>query len=267
MNNLNELSEMIQEFLEQADVKTWRRLKNTAKEMEGNAYLDALLYQGKHHVVFQGNVAIFEYLNCLAIDAHSTEEEIASMESIVRRISDGYLEPLGSGITADTVDRLMGLVDQRFGLSDLFFAERPISILILPHSHKSCSSECNTRIYDNHTLVCDIFMYHMGKSGFYPESIFLHEIGHVVHTHITGQPAKLPEGFMEMFTALFDNKGKALLNESMEREYFADCFAMAALVEANMDEFDSYTVVPKTSRLKMLDYMMGLFQQYRAQIK
>lgn len=73
-----------------------------------------------------------------------------------------------------------------------------------------------------------------------PQSILLHELGHMVNLILTGDVGKLPEDFAVITSLLNLN-----INKNDQNEFFAHCFAMSLLSETELVPFDPFPMVCK----------------------
>ena len=82
-----------------------------------------------------------------------------------------------------------------------------------------------------------------------PQSILLHEIGHMINLALTGTMEVQPDDFQVVSALLHLN-----LNGVDCKEFFAHCFAMSLLIEPELNSADPFTMVPKTDKKVFRSY-------------
>ena len=92
-------------------------------------------------------------------------------------------------------------------------------------------------------LSVDIFLpYILRDKIATPESIFLHELGHVVNVRLTGDVTQAPPAFLDFGEPFFP--GLSTKHRSISGELFAHCFAMGVFSRhPELREFDPFTEV------------------------
>ena len=82
-----------------------------------------------------------------------------------------------------------------------------------------------------------------------PQSILLHEIGHMMNLALTGAMEVQPDDFQVV---------SALLHLNLDgvdcKEFFAHCFAMSLLIEPELNSADPFTMVSKTDKKAFRSY-------------
>ena len=76
-----------------------------------------------------------------------------------------------------------------------------------------------------------------------PQSILLHEIGHIINLALTGTMAVQPDDFQVVSALLHLN-----LDDVNNKEFFAHCFAMSLLSEPELISADPFTAVSKIDK-------------------
>ena len=76
-----------------------------------------------------------------------------------------------------------------------------------------------------------------------PQSILLHEIGHMINLALTGTMEVQPDDFQVVSALLHLN-----LDGVDNKEFFAHCFAMSLLVEPELNSADPFTMFPKRTK-------------------
>lgn len=76
-----------------------------------------------------------------------------------------------------------------------------------------------------------------------PQSILLHEIGHMINLALTGAMEVQPDDFQVVSALLHLN-----LDGVDNKEFFAHCFSMSLLIEPELNSADPFTMVPKKDK-------------------
>ena len=82
-----------------------------------------------------------------------------------------------------------------------------------------------------------------------PQSILLHEIGHIINLALTSTMEVQPDDFQVVSALLHLD-----LNGVDRKEFFAHCFAMSLLIEPELISTDPFTMVPKTDKTIFRSY-------------
>ena len=117
-------------------------------------------------------------------------------------------------------------------------------LVFLPDcGHQTYDAFCRPYVFDNRAVVCDIFLpYILRDKLATPESIFLHELGHVLNVRLTGDIAQAPPAFLDFGEPFFP--GLSTKHRSISGELFAHSFTMGVFSRhPELREFDPFTEV------------------------
>ena len=117
-------------------------------------------------------------------------------------------------------------------------------LVFLPDcGHRTYDAFCISYLLDNDTVACDIFLPHILRDkNSTPESMFLHESGHILNVRPTGDLTLAPPAFLEFGELFFP--GLSDRHRSVSWELFAHCFAMGVFSRhPELRELDPFIMV------------------------
>lgn len=188
------------------------------------------------------------------------KENIICLSEIINTIQTNMLEPQKPQISGEMIDSLMNLADSRFQFIEKVLKSSILEILLLDHSHVELGSFYSASFYSDGQVIDRIIMTCLRHEIDCPhEFIFLHELGHVLHTRITKLPMTPPDSFKVVQKKMFPES----LDYPKEKvaEIFADCFAIATLVGSELSQYNPYTFIEKEDNIFILAYMWELIQR------
>lgn len=128
--------------------------------------------------------------------------------------------------------RIIELLDHIYNLGYMHLINRPkqgrqLTILRIPHRHIKYNSIFGE---DANMVMC--CPKHPDREGS-PEEIFIHELGHSFHSHLTNRKLDIPESFMPIFRHWFyaDKIPNGEEGQIIRRDIFADCFSAAVCMK------------------------------------
>lgn len=131
-----------------------------------------------------------------------------------------------SQIDLPTIRRVLAVVDDLFSFSQKL---HPISLSMVDAEMDGCNGE-SIALFGDDGCCGAIFLYRMWNdfgSKVTPATVLLHELGHQLHFHLTGELRKLPESFYAFLRQLDADDTNA--SEEDLLEVFADTFLLAVI--------------------------------------
>lgn len=134
-------------------------------------------------------------------------------------------------------------------------------LVFLPDcGHRTYDAFCIPYLLDNDAVTCDIFLPRIlrDKSST-PESMFLHELGHVLNVRLTGDLTLAPPAFLEFGEPFFP--GLSDRHRAVSGELFAHCFAMGVFSRhPELRELDPFTMVTVEDKQAFGQFMEALIR-------
>lgn len=192
--------------------------------------------------------AMFLYRNWIfSKDQLENARQIAALaEDLAHNYSDADKKP----ISTEAAETAMHVVERIYHFSDCIWREHHMLIFLLPAIHKTEDAFCRCYQKSNGKVQADVYLLVPHKDfSATPQSILLHEIGHMINLVLTGTVEKQPDDFEVVFALLHLN-----LDGIDKKEFFAHCFAMSLLIEPEFASADPFTMVPEMDK--------RLFQTY-----
>lgn len=134
-------------------------------------------------------------------------------------------------ISENQIRAVMQHLERQYRFCTKILANRPAYFLVLPNRHKSTNSQYYVDLALNIPNKEIILLLNIIEEGDQAEAIFLHELGHLLHTRLTGEQWVPPKSFDFLQQAMYN-----ALDDCPKREwceYFADSFAVAALQDSS----------------------------------
>lgn len=108
-------------------------------------------------------------------------------------------------------------------------------------------------------MYCSLYLLHIKKDcAASPEYVLFHELGHVLHTMLTGSYNAVPGSFFKMAEPMF--RGQSTTHRDSAPEFFADCFSMGVMQDSEWSKFDPYTQIYAEDKRLFERYMRGLMK-------
>lgn len=159
-----------------------------------------------------------------------------------------------SQIDLPTIRRVLVVVDDLFS-----FAQKlhPISISMVDAEMDGRNGESIAR-FGNDNCCGVIFLYRMWNDfdgRFTPAMVLLHELGHQLHIHLTGELRKLPESFYAFLRQLGADDTNA--SDADMLELFADTFLLAVIHKTK--EFgDPFPEISESTKKRCYSYIYNI---------
>ena len=257
-NNLFAVANVLEELL--FDTKGMALKNKFLQDIIGRlAMINFYARQKEVYVVHSANNAVLQYLLNYWIFKRTYKENAKCLTGIINTHSN-ILPPQKSIISESAIHELMKMIERRFGFCSKILADNPLEILLIEHAHATLNGIYTATLIEDDILEDKIIItYLRDKVNFPQEFIFLHELGHALHTRATGKLTTPPESFNLVLTRMFPKS----LNEpdTIKSELFADSFAMAALYGSELAHYNPYTEIYHNDNLLLVAYMFDLIQK------
>jgi len=162
----------------------------------------------------------------------SADEIIRGVKAFINRCSE-FSEPLSERISETEMKAVLKRA-QKLGILDVITQRKPLKIISLANTHYIHNSECGLTEQADAPSEAVLFVYHPREIDPCDRVfIFAHELGHAVHSSITGDVEIIPAGF-EAF-----NKSLGLqdaFDDDLIKEAFADVVAFSLITSEELKE-------------------------------
>lgn len=175
--------------------------------------------------IYDGTDAVLEYIRWFYATTPSVSLDDCT-DALYLHLEDKIRCSDGAQIDLPTIRRVLAIVDELFCFSQKL---RPISISIIDAEMDGRNGESIAAFGDDGCSGV-IFLYRMWNDfggRFTPAAVLLHELGHQLHFHLTGELYKLPQSFYSHLNSL--GADDSYLSEADLLEVFADTFLLAVI--------------------------------------
>ena len=177
-------------------------------------------------------------------------ENARQMAALAQEIEQQYTDTDKMPISTEDAEIVMRAAERVYRFSWHIWKEHHTLIFLLPATHKTEDSFCRCYQRADGRMQADIYMLVPHKDfSATPQSILIHEIGHMINLALTGTMEVQPDDFQVV---------SALLHLNLDgvdcKEFFAHCFAMSLLIEPELNSADPFTMVPKTDKKVFRSY-------------
>ena len=177
-------------------------------------------------------------------------ENARQMTVIAQEIEQHYSDTEKMPISLEAAETVMKTVERTYLFSRYIWNEHHTLIFLFPAIHKTEDSFCRCYQSADGKIQADIYLLVPHKDfSATPQSILLHEIGHIINLALTGTMEVQPDDFQVVSALLHLN-----LDGVDNKEFFAHCFAMSLLIEPELNSADPFTIVPKTDKKVFRSY-------------
>ncbi len=171
-------------------------------------------------------------------------ENARQMTAIAQEIEQHYFDTEEMSISMQAAETVMRAVERTYLFSRHIWKGHHTLIFLLPATHRTKDSFCRCYQRADGRMQADIYLLVPHKDfSATPQSILLHEIGHITNLALTGAMEVQPDDFQVVSALLHLN-----LDGVNSKEFFAHCFAMSLLMEPELISADPFTMVPKTDK-------------------
>ena len=177
-------------------------------------------------------------------------ENARQMAALVQEIEQQYTDTDKMPISTEDTETVMRVAERVYCFSRYIWKEHHTLIFLLPSTHKTEDSFCRCYQRADGRMQADIYLLVPHKDfSATPQSILLHEIGHMINLALTGTMEVQPDDFQVVSALLHLN------SDGVDcKEFFAHCFAMSLLIEPELNSADPFTMVPKTDKKVFRSY-------------
>lgn len=177
-------------------------------------------------------------------------ENARQMAAIAQELEQHYSDTEKMPISMEAAETVMRVVERTYLFSRHIWKEHHTLIFLLSATHKTEDSFCRCYQRADGRMQADIYLLVPHKDfSVTPQSILLHEIGHIINLALTGAIEVQPNDFQVV---------SALLHLNLDgvdcKELFAHCFAISLLMEPELTSDDPFTMVPKTDKTVFRSY-------------
>ena len=177
-------------------------------------------------------------------------ENARQMAALAQEIEQQYTDTDKMPISTEDAEIVMRAAERVYRFSWHIWKEHHTLIFLLPATHKTEDSFCRCYQRADGRMQADIYMLVPHKDfSATPQSILIHEVGHMINLALTGTMEVQPDDFQVVSALLHLN-----LNGVDSKEFFAHCFAMSLLIEPELISADPFTMVPKTDKTIFRSY-------------
>lgn len=175
--------------------------------------------------IYDGTDAVLEYTRWFYATTPSVSLDDCT-DALYLHLEDKISRSDGVQIDLPTVRRVLAMVDELFSFSQKL---HPISISIIDAEMDGRNGE-SIAVFGDDGCSGAIFLYRMWNDfggRFTPVAVLLHELGHQLHFHLTGELYKLPESFYGHLNSL--GADYSTLCGADLLEVFADTFLLVVI--------------------------------------
>lgn len=206
--------------------------------------------------VVEGNAACMMYLYRNWSFSRKAEENAAQLTALADDLIENYEDCEKGVLTADIATKTMQIADQVYNFSQRILKDQHLFIFLFQARHRKEDSFCRCMNMTDSSVAADIYMLIPHKDHeATPESMFLHELGHFVNVALTGDPEAPPEDFTLVMKLIGADKIECDVSE-----FFAHCFAMSLLIEAELLSADPFKTVPRNHKQMFRTYFENKIQ-------
>lgn len=177
-------------------------------------------------------------------------ENARQMTALAQEIEQQYTDTDKLPISTEDAEIVMRVAERVYRFSRHIWKGHHTLIFLLPATHKTEDSFCRCYQRADGRTQADIYLLVPHKDfSATPQSILLHEVGHMINLALTGTMEVQPDDFQVVSALLHLD-----LNGVDSKEFFAHCFAMSLLIEPELTSADPFTIVPKTDKTIFRSY-------------
>ncbi len=256
--NLFELSDCLQKLL--TDTQSIPNRNKVLHEIYINISLNDLYKTKQHYYIYNDNESAIYYLMHYWTLKKTYKENSECLFNIINTIKEEMIASQKIRISVETTHLLMEAVENRFSFCSKVLDSNPIDILFIEHSHTTWDGIYSSILINDCKIRDQIIIPYLRYEVDFPqEFVFLHELGHALHTRITKKLDILPDSFNMIINKMF----VTIQHEPNDQkaELFADCFAIAVLAGSDLKKYNPYTFVRNEDCLILIAYMMDLINK------
>ncbi len=159
----------------------------------------------------------------------------------VRKMYEGFINPVGEIINNEEIEHCLRLVQDKFKLLDILEGEQPVNIFLFDASHKYFNSEFierQNKISKNKNFI--FLVYHMRENDpeTHPIYVFLHFLGRALNSILTHGNEAIPYSFIELNKKLNVDLSKE--NENNKMTVISDIFACSSMYNTEFEKHNPF---------------------------
>ena len=206
--------------------------------------------------VVGGNAGCMMYLYRNWSFSRKAKENAAQLTALADDLIENYEECEEKFLTADVAIETMRIADRVYNFSQRILKDQHLFIFLFQARHRKEDSFCRCMNMTDGSVAADIYMLITHKDHeATPQSMLLHELGHCVNIALTGNPEVPPEDFTLVMKLIEVDKVECDIPE-----FFAHCFAMSLLIEAELLSADPFETVPQNHKQMFRVYFQHKIQ-------
>ena len=203
--------------------------------------------------IYDGMDSVLEYIRWFYATTPSVNLDDCT-DALYLHLEDKISCSDGAQIDLPTIRRVLAIVDELFCFSQKL---HPISISIIDAEMDGRNGE-SIAVFGDDGCSGAIFLYRMWNDfggRFTPAAVLLHELGHQLHFHLTGELYKLPRSFYSHLNSLGADDSN--LSEADLLEVFADTFLLAVIYKTK--EFgDPFPEIAENTKERCYSYICNI---------
>ena len=237
-----------------------RQLHHTLEEAWEKTVMDASHDGHPYWSICTGKTACQLYLYRPWKPRRGREQNLEQIRLILEHLQSEFVPADGPQITPHSAERLLRLLDKDCNFSRKVLAPEPMLLFLPDCGHRTYDAFCVPYLLDNDAVTCDIFLPRILRDKHStPESMLLHELGHVLNVRLTGDLMLAPPAFLEFGEPFFP--GLSDRHRSVSGELFAHCFAMGVFSRhPELRELDPFTMVTAEDKQAFGRFMEALIR-------
>ena len=259
MNTIKKLSELAAYMKRAVEIYSQHDYEQLHEELRGRyeqLIMEAFMDRHPGWSVVEGNAACMMYLYRNWSFSRKAEENAAQLTALADDIAENFEECDDVFLTAEAVAGTMKIAEHVYDFSKRVIREQHMFIFLFQAKHCTEDSFCRCMKMANGSVAADIYMLIPHKDHeATPESMFLHELGHCVNVALTGDSEAPPEDFTLVMKLIGADKIECDVSE-----FFAHCFAMSLLIEAELLSADPFKTVPQNHKQMFRTYFQHKIQ-------
>ena len=259
MNTIKKLSELaayMKRAVENYSQHDYEQLYQELRARYEQQIMEAFMDRHPGWIVVEGNVACMMYLYRNWSFSRKAKENAAQLTALTDDLIENYEECEEKFLTADVAIETMRIADRVYNFSQRILKDQHLFIFLFQARNKKEDSFCRCMDMTDGSVAADIYMLVPHKDHeATPQSVFLHELGHCVNIALTGNPEVPPEDFTLVMKLIEVDKVECDIPE-----FFAHCFAMSLLIEAELLSADPFETVPQNHKQMFRVYFQHKIQ-------
>ena len=247
MNTIKKLSELaayLKQVVANYSQHDYGQLHQVLRARYEQMVVEAFMDRHPGWSVLEDNTACMMYLYRNWAFGEKAEENVAQLTALAEDLIENYEECEEEFLTTDAATETMRIADRVYNFSQHILKDQHLFIFLFQARYRKEDSFCRCMNMTDGSVAADIYMLIPHKDHkATPESMFLHELGHCVNVALTGDSETPPEDFTLVMKLIGADKTKCDVSE-----FFAHCFAMSLLIEAELLSADPFETVPQNHK-------------------